>query len=93
MNNNIMAILPQDTLNQIQAELQEIKALLLEEKSKSLPNKGSVDPKTAAGLLNITTRTLSTWRAKGVIKASRVGRKIYYKVSDINNLIERNRMN
>ena len=86
-------IIKQAELESLRSSLQEIKTLLLEAKAKSIPNDGRVDPKTAAGLLNITTRTLSTWRAKGVIKASRVGRKIYYKVSDINNLIERNRMN
>ena len=86
-------IIKQAELESLRSSLQEIKTLLLEAKAKSIPNDGRVDPKTAAGLLNITTRTLSMWRTKGVIKASRVGRKIYYKVSDINNLIERNRMN
>lgn len=37
--------------------------------------------------LHISLRTLQTYRERGIIGFSRIGRKIYYKVSDITDLI------
>ena len=94
MDKTIMAILPQDQLDSIQTELNEIKALLLEKKSEGL-SKGNkyICTREAALLLNVTTRTLATWRQKGIIKVSKIGRRVYFKMSDITELIERNQLN
>ncbi len=39
----------------------------------------------------ISSRTLQRWRTKGVIPFVRIGRKIYYKESDLKKLFNRNR--
>ena len=46
--------------------------------------------KEACKLLHVTSRTLAKWRQKGIISVSRVGRRIYYKSRDVEDLIERN---
>ena len=91
MKETIMAIVPQEKLDMIQSELSEIKALLLEKESDGL-QKGNeyICTREAALMLNVTTRTLATWRQKGIIKVSKVGRRVYFKLSDITELIERN---
>ena len=86
--------MPQEKLDMIQSELSEIKALLLEKKSDGL-QKGNkyICTREAALMLNVTTRTLATWRQKGIIQVSKVGRRVYFKLSDITELIERNKLN
>jgi len=37
--------------------------------------------------LHISTRTLQTWRSKGIIPFARIGKKIFYKESDLMNLL------
>lgn len=39
------------------------------------------------GLLQISKRTLQSYRDNGILPYSQIGRKCYYKVSDIENLI------
>lgn len=39
------------------------------------------------GLLQISPRTLQSYRDNGMLPYSQIGRKCYYKVSDIENLI------
>jgi hypothetical protein len=37
--------------------------------------------------LHISNRTLQTWRSKGIIPFARIGKKIFYKESDLTNLL------
>ncbi len=37
--------------------------------------------------LHISNRTLQTWRSKGILPFSRIRKKIYYKESDLINLL------
>jgi hypothetical protein len=37
--------------------------------------------------LHISNRTLQTWRSKGIIPFARIGKKIFYKESDLRNLL------
>jgi hypothetical protein len=39
------------------------------------------------GLLKISSRTLQSYRDNGILPYSQIGRKCYYRVSDIENLI------
>ena len=39
-------------------------------------------------LMNISKRTGQTWRAEGIIPFSQIGSKIYYKMSDVKNLLD-----
>ena len=92
--NEIMAVVPQEKLEAIQSELSEIKALLLEKQSSS-QSKGEqyLSSREAAELLGIDPRTLIVWRKKGVLKGSKVGKKVYYKRSEVTALIDRNELN
>lgn len=96
MKHEILAVLPQTDIEEVKERLASIEQTL-NDVSKHLGQKATsnelVDNATAAKMLNLSTRTLSTLRAKKVLKFSRVGRKIFYKVSEINELIERNEFN
>jgi hypothetical protein len=37
--------------------------------------------------LHISNRTLQTWRSKGILPFTRIRKKIYYKESDLRNLL------
>ena len=37
--------------------------------------------------LHISNRTLQTWRSKGILPFARIGKKIFYKESDLRNLL------
>lgn len=55
---------------------------------KSLTNNSDVNISWLTGedvisILRISTRTLSSYRTRGIIPFSQIGRKIYYKTSDI----------
>ncbi|QEC68747.1 helix-turn-helix domain-containing protein [Panacibacter ginsenosidivorans] len=41
-------------------------------------------------LMHISKRTAQNWRDDGVIPFSQIGYKIYYRMSDIQNLLDRN---
>ncbi|NMA74557.1 MAG: helix-turn-helix domain-containing protein [Bacteroidales bacterium] len=43
-------------------------------------------------LLQISKRTLQTYRDNGILSYSQIGRKCYYKVSDIENLISQSQI-
>ena len=43
-----------------------------------------------AKLLKISTRTLWQWRKAGILKYSKIGRKIFFKNKDVQKLIDRN---
>jgi uncharacterized membrane protein len=40
--------------------------------------------------MNISKRTAQTWRDEGIISFSQVGRKIYYRMSDVQRLLDSN---
>jgi MerR family transcriptional regulator, repressor of the yfmOP operon len=42
--------------------------------------------------LNISLRTLQSYRVRGVIGFSTIGRKIYYKISEVESLLKKNRI-
>jgi len=44
-------------------------------------------------LMNISKRTAQSWRDEGIISYSQIGNKIYYKLSDIKKLLEKNYIN
>ncbi|WP_272973049.1 helix-turn-helix domain-containing protein, partial [Croceibacter atlanticus] len=41
-------------------------------------------------LMNISKRTAQTWRDEGVISFSQIGSKIYYRMSDVQKLLDNN---
>lgn len=60
---------------------------------KSELKEGWIENAELSRRLNISLRTLQTYRERGIIGFSTIGRKIYYKTADIEELITRNHMN
>ena len=86
-------VVNKEEIDALRADILELKTLLLAGQKESTSKDEHVDAKTAANMLHITTRTLYTWEQKGLIKPSQLGRKKLYSVREINELIEKNRLN
>jgi hypothetical protein len=61
----------------------------LEEKQKS-PKDIFLDNQEFIQLMNISKRTAQTWRDDGIVSFSQIGSKIYYKMSDVQELLDAN---
>ena|SRR5690554_5767809 len=61
----------------------------LEEKQKK-PQETFLDNQEFLLLMNISKRTAQTWRDEGVISFSQIGSKIYYRMSDVQKLLDNN---
>lgn len=59
---------------------------------KGVLGEGWVENVELSHRLNISIRTLQTYRERGILGFSIIGRKIYYKTSDIEHLIASNRV-
>jgi hypothetical protein len=81
-------ILTQEQYNEIINRIDEIKT---EIKSSSRASENDfVDNVDFIKLMNISKRTAQAWRDEGKIAFSQVGGKIYYKMSDIQELLNHN---
>ncbi len=61
----------------------------LEENQKS-PEEIFLDNQEFLQLMNISKRTAQTWRDKGIVSFSQIGSKIYYQMSDVQKLLNKN---
>jgi predicted lipase len=61
----------------------------LKEKQKE-PKDAFLDNQEFLQLMNISKRTAQSWRDDGIISFSQVGHKIYYRMSDVQKLLDRN---
>jgi len=61
----------------------------LEEKQKS-PNDTFLDNQEFIQLMNISKRTAQTWRDEGIISFSQINSKIYYRMSEVQKLLDKN---
>ena len=61
----------------------------LEEKQKN-PQDTFLDNQEFLQLMNISKRTAQTWRDEGVISFSQIGSKIYYRMSDVQKVLDNN---
>ena len=61
----------------------------LEEKQKS-PDDTFLDNQEFLQLMNISKRTAQTWRDEGIVSFSQIGSKIYYRMSDVQKLLDNN---
>lgn len=77
-----MAIIPKDKLDNLQAELSEIKNLLQEKQQEELLNQW-LSKKQARAMLNVCQKTLDNYLARGIIPHSRFAGKIYIRAADI----------
>ena len=73
-------------LKDIYEEIKSIK----EQVSKISNNQIFLDNQEFIQMMHISKRTAQLWRDKGVIGYSQVGCKIYYKISDIEELLNKN---
>lgn len=64
----------------LKSDLEEVKLHL---KKIAVPNEAFLDNKAFTKLMNISFRTAQTWRDQGKIGFSQEGKKIYYRLSDI----------
>ena len=61
----------------------------LEEKQKSQDDT-YLDNQEFLQLMNISKRTCQSWRDEGKISFSQIGSKIYYRMSDVQKLLDKN---
>jgi hypothetical protein len=61
----------------------------LTEKQKD-PKDSFLDNQEFIQLMNISKRTAQSWRDDGIISFSQVGSKIYYRMSDVQKLLDSN---
>jgi hypothetical protein len=81
-------ILSQEQFDTIMNRIDEIKT---EIKGNTKTNSDEfVDNADFIQLMKISKRTSQTWRDEGKIAFSQVGGKIYYKMSDVNELLSKN---
>lgn len=73
-------------LNQITRRIRKLKQLLGKNHSKAI-----LDNYDFIKLLNISLRTSKNWRDSQRIPYSRIGRKVYFRLSDIEKMLEENR--
>lgn len=79
-------------LRQLVENFEVIRAYILSIKKSKLDNlkESWVDGNEVAKALNVSTRTLQTFRDNGTLPYSRIKGKFYYKVADIEALLETN---
>lgn len=81
-------ILTKDEFQRIQNELSEIKQLL-EQKQKNTKDI-FLDNQEFIQTMNVSKRLAQQWRDQGIIAFSQIGGKIYYRISDIQVMLEKN---
>jgi hypothetical protein len=77
-----------EPLEMIQERLNKM-AVRLELKQHSLPAQVFFDNQEFIQLMNISKRTAQAWRDSGMIAFSQVGSKIYYRLPDIMQMLEK----
>ena len=75
-----------DHLEQIITEIYSLMAKL--EKRTATPKQTFIDNKTFLHIMGVSQRTGQAWRDEGKVAFSQVGNKIYYKMEDIEKLLE-----
>ncbi|MEH6512963.1 MAG: helix-turn-helix domain-containing protein [Maribacter arcticus] len=78
-----------ESLENIETRLQELTKAITRNQKKFL-NKEILDNDEFQELFNISSGTAANWREQGIIAYCQVKSKIYYKVKDINKLINDN---
>ncbi|MFK7807552.1 MAG: helix-turn-helix domain-containing protein [Saprospiraceae bacterium] len=73
-------VLSQNDLDVIQKSLIEIRTHL---KDVVSPSEHFIDNNAFLKLMGVSSRTAQIWRDEGIIGFSQIGKKIYYRMSDI----------
>ena len=78
-----------EKLEQIDDRLSEL-TLMLKEKQRSNPDQVFFDTQEFLQIMNVSKRTAQHWRDSGLIGYCQIGYKIYYRLSDILQLLDQN---
>jgi hypothetical protein len=81
-------ILTSEQYNNLVSRLDNLNGKL-EENSKN-PQNVFLDNQEFIQLMNISKRTAQTWRDEGKVSFSQIGSKIYYKMKDVEVLLDKN---
>ena len=74
---------------EIQEQLRNL-TVILKEKQKMNPEDLFCDNQEFMQIMNISKRTAQLWRDTGYIGFSQLGNKIYYRITDIQSLLNEN---
>jgi hypothetical protein len=80
-------ILSKEQFNNLASSIEEIKTKITAENKK--PSENYLDNQEFLLLMKISKRTAQTWRDEGKISFSQVGNKIYYRLSDVEELLQK----
>ncbi len=80
-------ILSKEQYNALASSIEEIKAKL--DKQNKNPEEVFIDNQEFLLMMKISKRTAQTWRDEGKISFSQVGNKIYYKLADVEELLQK----
>jgi hypothetical protein len=78
-----------EKLEQIEDRLDDM-LLMLKDKQRTNPEQVFFDNQEFLQVMNISKRTAQYWRDSGQIGFCQIGHKIYYRLSDILNLLDKN---
>lgn len=81
-------ILSKEQFDELLNQVADIKATLVEKQKD--PADVFLDNAEFMKLMNISVRTCQTWRDEGIISFSQIGSKIYYRMSDVQKLLDSN---
>lgn len=81
-------ILTKDQYQDILAKIEAINTSISQNHKE--PKDSFLDNQEFLQLMNISKRTAQTWRDEGIVAFSQVGGKIYYRMSDIQVMLDKN---
>ena len=81
-------ILTSEQYNELVAKLDQLNATI--ESNNKNPQEPFLDNQEFIQLMHISKRTAQTWRDNKVIPYSQIGSKIYYKMKDVEVLLDKN---
>ena len=79
----------EELFKEIQERLKEL-TVILKQKQLMSPEELFCDNQEFMQIMNISKRTAQLWRDTGYIGFSQLGNKIYYRITDIQNLLNEN---
>ena len=79
-------VLPKTIFDEIRNDLKEVKQRIHD---LTAPEERFIENQEFLELMKISYKTASTWRTEGKIGFTREGNKIYYRMTDIRDFLER----
>ena len=81
-------ILSKDQYNDLVNRIDEIKSAI--DLKQKQPSEQFLDNQQFIDTMKVSKRLAQSWRDEGVISFSKIGNKIYYKLSDVEALMQKN---